>query len=107
MLPDKDPFDYSWFTYLWIVGLAMWGGVVSFYNKMKDGNVRAINFTELIGELFTSGFVGIMTFYLCEAAHFAPLVTAACVGISGHMGSRGIFMLEKWLTDFLDKRMKP
>ncbi|MEW6613818.1 MAG: hypothetical protein AB1409_13870, partial [Pseudomonadota bacterium] len=27
---------------------------------------------------------------------FKPLITAALVGISGHMGSRAIFQLERW-----------
>ena len=30
------------------------------------------------------------------AAQFHPLVTAALVGISGHMGSQAIYQLERW-----------
>ncbi|WP_236640481.1 phage holin family protein, partial [Tepidimonas charontis] len=54
------------------------------------------NLFELIGELATSAFAGLITFWLCEAAQFKPLITAALVGISGHMGSRAIFQLERW-----------
>jgi hypothetical protein len=41
----------------------------------------------------------VVTFYLCEAAQFPPVLTAALVGISGHMGSRGLFLIEKHLTN--------
>ena len=44
----------------------------------------------------TSAFAGLITFWLCEAAQFNPLVTAALVGISGHMGSQAIYQLERW-----------
>jgi hypothetical protein len=43
------------------------------------------------------GWLGqFITFWLCEAAQFNPLVTAALVGISGHMGSQAIYQLERW-----------
>ena len=30
-MPDKDPSTYGLITYLWVTGLAAWGGLVSFY----------------------------------------------------------------------------
>ena len=87
-MPEKDPSTYGLITYLWVTGLAAWGGLVNFYRKVKSGETRAFNVVELIGE--------IATFWLCEAAQFNPLVTAALVGISGHMGSRAIYQLERW-----------
>lgn len=95
-MPEKDPLTYSLITYLWVTGLASWGGVVSFYRKLKTGETRAFNVVELIGEIATSAFAGLITFWLCEAAEFNPLVSAALVGISGHMGSQAIYQLERW-----------
>ena len=51
---------------------------------------------EFIGEVSTSAFAGVITFWLCEAGGINPLITAALVGVSGHMGSRAIFHLETW-----------
>lgn len=51
---------------------------------------RPFNFAEILGELATSGFVGIITFLMCDLANFPPLMNAALVGISGHMGSRAL-----------------
>lgn len=94
-MPDKDPTAYQWITYLWVIALSVWGGAVNYIRKVRTGATRPFNFMELVGEIFTSGFVGVITFWLCEAAGFDQLVTAAIVGISAHMGSRALFMLER------------
>jgi hypothetical protein len=98
-VPEKDPTNYSYLTYTWVVLLSMWGGAVSFLSKYKEGAVRPFNFTEMIGELVTSGFIGVLTFWLCEWSNTPPLLSAAMIGVSGHMGSRAIFQLERWFMD--------
>lgn len=100
---DKDPTSYSVITYAWVFALAILGGVVSFMRKLQQGHVRAFNIIEFIGEIVTSAFAGVITFWLCENASLSPLVTAAFVGVSGHMGSRAIFMFEDWLSKAFPK----
>lgn len=95
-MPEKDPTTYSLLTYAWIVVLSAWGGTVNFLRKRRSGDARPFNIAELLGELVTSAFAGVLTFWLCEAAGMHPLICAALVGISGHMGSRAIFRLERW-----------
>lgn len=95
-MPEKDPTTYSLITYAWVLLLASLGGAVNFLRKLRAGSVRAWNVTEFIGELVTSAFAGVITFWLCEAAEIRPLLTAALVGIAGHMGSRAIFHLERF-----------
>lgn len=97
-MPEKSPETYSLLTYLWMFGISCLGGVVAFVRKVKTGHVRAWNFTEFVGELFTSAFAGIITFWLCQASNFGMLQTAGLVGIAGHMGSRAIFMLERYFA---------
>lgn len=89
-------FDYGVVTYLWVIGLAMWGGFAHWLRKVKLGVIRAFNLVELIGELVISGLVGVVTFWLCEGRGMDPYITAALIAISGHMGSRGIFLLEDY-----------
>lgn len=96
---EKDPTSYSLLTYAWVFLLAILGGVVNFVRKLQQGHVRAFNFVEFIGEIVTSAFAGVITFWLCENANMSPLLTAAFVGVSGHMGSRAIFMAENWLKN--------
>ena len=102
-MPEKDPTNLGWLTYVWVIALSMAGGFVAFLQKLKDGSVRVFNVVEFVGEICTSAFTGVLTYYLCEAAHFHPLVTAACVGVSGHMGNRALFLVEKLLSDKFDK----
>lgn len=67
--------------------------------KLQQGHARVFNIVEFLGEIVTSAFAGVITFWLCENAEISPLMTAAFVGISGHMGSRAIFMVENWLKE--------
>jgi hypothetical protein len=93
-MPEKDPTNLGWVIYLCVMllsGLGGLGGFVAFWQKLKDGSVRVFNVVEFIGELCTSAFTGILTYYLCEAAHFSAFLTAALVVISRHMGNRALF----------------
>ena len=71
---------------------------MNFMRKLQTGHARIFNLVELVGELVTAGFSGVITFYLFTQAGFDPLLTAAAVGVSGHMGSRALFLAEGWLT---------
>ena len=103
-MPEKDASNWSWLsgggawgwvTYALIAFWALVGGLVSFWQKVRSGAARWINLHELIGELVTSGFIGVTCGLLLDAFS-APLpLTFAAVGIAGHMGSRGIFFLEQ------------
>lgn len=106
-MPEKDPTTYTLITYAWVVVLSAWGGAVSFFRKVRRGVVRVFSITEFIGELVTSAFVGVITFWMCEAAGFDSLITAAMVGIAGHMGSRGVFALERVLVQRLGASVPP
>ena len=102
-MPEKDPLNLGWLTYAWIAVLSMLGGLVAFLQKLKEGSVRVFNVVEFVGELCTSAFTGVVTYYLCEAAHFSAFLTAALVGISGHMGNRLLFLFEKYLSERFNK----
>lgn len=95
-MPEKDPATYTLLTYLWVFALAAWGGIVNYIKRVNEGLSQRFNFMELVGEIVTSAFAGVITFWLCEAAGISPLLTAALVGISGHMGSRAIYVMEAW-----------
>jgi hypothetical protein len=95
-MPEKDPTNYSFVTYGWVMLLSAWGGLVSFLRKQKAGKVRAFNITEFLGELMTSALAGLITFWLCEWSNTSPLLSAALIAISGHMGSRALFQFEAW-----------
>lgn len=101
-VPEKDPTTYSLITYAWVLLLASWGGVVGYIRKVNSGAVARYSVTEFVGEVVTSAFAGMITFWLCEASGISQLMTAALVGVSGHMGSRAIYQIECWARDRFD-----
>lgn len=91
-----------------ILLVALFGGLVSFISKVRSGATRMWNFSEFAGDMFTSGVSGVVFYWLCRGFELNEWVTAAIVGMAGHAGSRGIFMLEKWIEQkFGDLRLKP
>ena len=84
-------------TYAWVFGLAMLGGAASFVRRVRNGEAKYYNIIGLIGELVVSAFAGLVTFFLCRSAGFDEMLTAAFIAISGHMGTRLIFMFEAYL----------
>lgn len=91
----KDPSSYSAATYLWVLLFAMWGGVVRVVREVIfEGKTWPQIVRIVASELIVSGFVGIITFYLCEHAEFPPLYTAAMTAISGYMGGRSLAVFE-------------
>ena len=94
---EKDPLAYSILQYAWVFGLSSWGGLAHYIRKVKMGYSERFSIVELIGEITISAFAGIITFFLCEAAEAPKLITAAMIGVSGHMGSRTIFAIERLL----------
>lgn len=91
----KDPTSYGLLTYAWVLALSAWGGTVRFIRKVKAGDMSLKQAaTTLCGEIVTSAFAGVVTFYACEAQEVAPLMTAVLVSVAGHMGGRAIEPLE-------------
>ena len=103
-LAEQGPFVWSNLVpSLWMMLIAMAGGYVSFRRKIASGAARGVNITEFIGEMVTSAFVGLATFWVCRGFDVNPWLTAAGVAISGHMGARAIFMAEQKLTEVFEK----
>jgi hypothetical protein len=90
-------------TYIWVGMWGALGGLVSFAQKVKGGQARWVNLSELLGELFISGFVGILTGLFCEAANFPNALTWGLVGLSGHAGGRAMFFAEQIFTKVAEK----
>lgn len=87
---------------LWMALVAALGGVANFYRKVKQGKSRAFNVMELVGEILVSAFVGLVTYWICKGYAVNEWLTAASVAITGHMGSRAIFLAEQWIEKKLN-----
>lgn len=100
----KSPLDYSLKQYGLILGIALLGGAVSWYSKVRRGEIPLWSIHHLVGELATSALAGLLCFWLCEWAGFQPLLTSALAGIAGHMGAKAITLLEEVAAKRLAER---
>lgn len=99
---DKDPYSYICIQYIWVPMLSVWAAIVSFHSRVAKGETRWLNFMELFGEILTSGFVGIMTFIVCEASGISHIWSSFFVGIFSHMGTKAINILVKIAIRFFN-----
>lgn len=82
-------------TWAWVMLLSIWGGTVHTIRKIKEGTVARFSISEWIGDMVTAGFIGVVTYALCQYSGFDSWMTAAIVGISSHQGTRGLTFLEQ------------
>lgn len=98
MFGDEGPFAAkNLIPTLWMACVAAAGALLSFHQKVRLKKARWINVTELIGEIIVSAIVGIVTFWILRGYGINEWLTAGGVAITGHMGSRAIFLAEQFL----------
>lgn len=91
----KGPLDYSLKQYGVTLAIALLGGLVSWLTKVRRGDASPWGVMQLVGELCTSAFAGLLAFWLCEWSGAPPLLSATMTGIAGHMGTRAIAAFEE------------
>lgn len=96
-MPNNSPENYTLFTYLWVVGLSILGGTVRTLTNLRLGMSPGDVCRRWVVDIIVSAFIGIITFFLCEYAQLSQLLTASFVGISAHMGTRAIVIVEELL----------
>lgn len=94
----KSPLSYDASVYLYVLGISALAGIVNYIGKINQGRSKLFCIWELIGEVITSVFVGIMTFYICEAAKIDQLYSAALIGLTSHMGTRAIILGQRFFA---------
>jgi len=84
--------------------MAIWGGTAAYMSRLKmiSGSFSLI---ELVGEWTISGFSGLVTALICQAYDIDLYITGAAVGISGHMGGRFIFLLERCGQRYVESKL--
>ena len=94
--------EMGFVNYLWFLILAIWGSTVSYLSKLQKRR-KKFSIIELVMEWIVSGFVGAIAIMLCLRAGVDVYMTGAIVGISGHMGSKAIVMIEMFVLRFAGK----
>ena len=84
-MPDKTPLDYSVFHYSLILGLGALGGLVARLQKLAGvANPPPLKVVavRILADMITSGFCGLLAFWVCEYIEIKPLVTVVVIGTS-------------------------
>ena len=101
-MPDKDPANWAAATWILALSMAVGGGLINWYARIKRGHARVFNFVELIGEIFTSGLVGLGVFMFLLSWDQPAGACAAAAGVSGHMATRLLFAIERAIERQID-----
>ena len=101
----NTPEYYSVITYLWVIGVAIAGSLVSRFQEWKEHKRKRIVIQELIGELIVSGFCGIITFFLCEFLEVPQLMTAVFCSVAGKMGNQSLDFFGLLFMKFFEKQL--
>lgn len=95
------------FTYLFVVGVAMLGGLVRFIRHLNESRepIPLGKLTvKLISELSIAAFAGLLTFWLCLAWGVSGALTAVFIGVSGHLGGQAIDGIASLYNAFIEFR---
>jgi hypothetical protein len=106
--PSPSLLDIDWNNlglWLWSVFLCLLGGFVRFTQNVQAGHTRPWNFTELIGEIAMSAFVGSLAYKGCLGFHIDANLIPAIVGVTSHMGARALFKAEVFANIFSNRKM--
>jgi len=93
---EKDPSALTdAINYIWIIAVAIWGGVMRYVRSVVSDE-KQFSFPEFLLEICTSAFFGIIVFWLCQSFGLNLHLTAALVGVAGHEGTRLIIYARRY-----------
>jgi hypothetical protein len=105
-MDTKEPFINSGYvTYLWVIGVSLWGGVVSYFEKREP-----FSWKHLFAHLSSASFAGMLTFFLCDYGHVPGPLTGVFCGIAAHMGTPALLrtrFIKKFLESQMDEEEQP
>jgi hypothetical protein len=95
-----DPLTLPLRQYGFVFLVAIFGGLVSWYGKVRAGKFKAGQLGAMVGELTTSAFAGLLAFWACLYFSVPSVLSACLIGLAGHLGGKFIV----WLEDMAKKR---
>lgn len=102
---SHDPLDYPLSRYLLFALIGLMGGLVArlqYWASNERPHCWKCALVRLTADLLTSGFCGILMFWIAVHFEWSGVIAAALAGICGHMGSRTLFLIERILIKRLE-----
>lgn len=101
-VPDKDPTLWNAATWTLACVMAFGSGAINWWARAKQGNPRVFSVFELLGEMLTSGLVGVGAFMFLASYDSPAGVCAAAAGVAGHGAARLLYVLERAVERKID-----
>lgn len=92
---DKSPENYTLVTYLWLIFLSTFGGLIKFLRRVK-GDRTGWRFTL---DILIAAFCGIVAFFLCEGLGADRMTSHAISGIAGNLGSQSLDVFKQMFKE--------
>lgn len=89
MNPDNDPNNVAGITWLIMLGMACWGGLVRYLIDIKQGKAKWSVLNGL-ATVIVSAFAGVIAGFVCLSSGLDLFWMWASAGVSGAMGSVAI-----------------
>lgn len=83
--------------YLGYVIIALVGGFMNHLGKLRTGEIKRFRCIPLLIDISISGFAGLLVALLATSYDLRIEMVYFLSGISGHLGARGIFLLQSML----------
>lgn len=101
----RNPLNYSLQEYGLMLGVAIFGGVVSWYRKVRRGEIPSWGLGYLIGEMTLSAFAGLLTFWVCEYWGAPQILTACMAGINGLASAKILTVAENYAQRMMERKL--
>jgi hypothetical protein len=85
---DTKILHSPWAPYAGVMTISFWGGFVRFLESKESFSWR-----NLIAQLSSSSFAGMMTYLGCQYANINGPLTGVLCGVAAHMGTPAIIAL--------------
>lgn len=103
-MENEDLFAQIW-TGVWVTFWALFGGILHYVNSVRDEENKWQKF-KFFADLLVAAAAGWLTYALCKWAKIDPNLSSVLIGVSGHMGTRCIFLAERFVVALYDKTAK-
>lgn len=101
----RNPLNVTVAEYGLMLGIAIAGGIVTWIRKVRSGEYPAWSIAQLVGEMATSAFAGLLTFWACEAWGAPLMVTACLAGMGGLASSKLLTVAETAAQRYAERRL--
>lgn len=85
---SHDPRSMPWRELAWVVAMAMLGGISSFANRVRNGQLEHHWAAEIIADSLYALAAGFMIYFMCISWGGTEYDAAALAILAGHFGAR-------------------